>query len=319
MLRRDSVMMLLVLAGFCLPVSAVAQGEGAEAGGEEAPAKGGEAPAEEAGEEAPAEGEEAPAEGGEAPAEGGEAPAEGVEGGVEGGAPADGGPKVGPGGREMRTDYPGTEESLRERMETDRIQGVASGDVSSQEVYDLRVKELETRIDDLKDKVFRSKSRIVLLKETLLGNKIAGSKALIVQKNELGRRFKIKRMTYLLDGNVLRNEIDRDGSLSEKEQIELLNGAIGPGTHKLVVKIEFQGNAAVFGYFEGYDFTLERQCKFTVEEGMATLIDVVAYREGGATKEVEKSPKIRCDISKTQVMPDESAAEASKDEKKKKK
>jgi len=312
-------MMLLVLAGFCLPVSAVAQGEGAEAGGEEAPAEGGEAPAEEAGEEAPAEGEEAPAEGGEAPAEGGEAPAEGVEGGVEGGAPADGGPKVGPGGREMRTDYPGTEESLRERMETDRIQGVASGDVSSQEVYDLRVKELETRIDDLKDKVFRSKSRIVLLKETLLGNKIAGSKALIVQKNELGRRFKIKRMTYLLDGNVLRNEIDRDGSLSEKEQIELLNGAIGPGTHKLVVKIEFQGNAAVFGYFEGYDFTLERQCKFTVEEGMATLIDVVAYREGGATKEVEKSPKIRCDISKTQVMPDESAAEASKDEKKKKK
>ena len=319
MLRRDSVMMLLVLAGFCLPVSAVAQGEGAEAGGEEAPAEGGEAPAEEAGEEAPAEGEEAPAEGGEAPAEGGEAPAEGVEGGVEGGAPADGGPKVGPGGREMRTDYPGTEESLRERMETDRIQGVASGDVSSQEVYDLRVKELETRIDDLKDKVFRSKSRIVLLKETLLGNKIAGSKALIVQKNELGRRFKIKRMTYLLDGNVLRNEIDRDGSLSEKEQIELLNGAIGPGTHKLVVKIEFQGNAAVFGYFEGYDFTLERQCKFPVEEGMATLIDVVAYREGGATKEVEKSPKIRCDISKTQVMPDESAAEASKDEKKKKK
>ena len=52
MLRRDSVMMLLVLAGFCLPVSAVAQGEGAEAGGEEAPAEGGEAPAEEAGEEA---------------------------------------------------------------------------------------------------------------------------------------------------------------------------------------------------------------------------------------------------------------------------
>lgn len=301
MLRRDSVMMMLVLAGFCLPVSAMAQGEEAEAEGEEAPAEGGEAPAEEeVGEEAPAEGEEAPA--------------EGVEGGTPAdGAPADGGPKVGPGGREMRTDYPGTEESLRERMETDRIQGVASGDVSSQEVYDLRVKELETRIDDLKDKVFRSKSRIVLLKETLLGNKIAGSKALIVQKNELGRRFKIKRMTYLLDGNVLRNEIDRDGSLSEKEQIELLNGAIGPGTHKLVVKIEFQGNAAVFGYFEGYDFTLERQCKFTVEEGMATLIDVVAYRDGGATKEVEKSPKIRCDISKTQVMPDEAAVKDAKD------
>jgi len=309
MLRRDSMMMLLILAGFCLPVSALAQGgeEAAEGASEEAPVEA------EGADEVPAEGAEAPAEG-DASAEG--APA---EGGAEGeGAPADTGPKVGPGGREMRTDYPGTEESLRERMETDRIQGVSSGDVSSKEVYDLRVKELETRIDDLKDKVFRSKSRIVLLKETLLGNKIAGSKALIVQKNELGRRFKIKRVTYLLDGNVLRNEIDRDGSLADKEQLELLNGAIGPGTHKLVVKLEFQGSAAVFGYFEGYDFTLERQCKFTVEEGMATLIDVVAYREGGATSELESSPKVRCDISKTQVIPEDTAAKKDDGKKEKK-
>lgn len=223
------------------------------------------------------------------------------------GEPAAEGGKVGPGGRPLRTDYPGTDEALRERMETDRIQGVAKGDVSSTEVYDLRVKELETRIDDLKDKVFRSKSRIVLLKETLLGDKVAGSKALITQKNELGRRFTIKRITYMLDGNVLRNELDRDGSLSEKKELELLSGAIGPGTHKLVAKIEFQGNAAVFGYFEGYEFELERQCRFTVEEGAVTVVDVVAFRGGGVNTSVDKSPELRCDISKADITADDVA------------
>ncbi len=157
------------------------------------------------------------------------------------------GPVMGPGGREMRTDYPGTEEALRERMETDRIRGVASGEVSSKEVYDLRVKELETRIDDLKDQVFRSKSRIVLLKETLLGNKLAGSKALIAHKDELPKGFKLKRMTYLLDGNAIRNERDKNGSLSDKKDFNILDGPLGPGTHNLVIQLEYEGSSGIWG------------------------------------------------------------------------
>ncbi len=307
-MTRRRLWMIAIVAGLALPTHAIAQdGEEApaqesaegdetivdgEADGAEERAAPKAAPAEEASGDAPAE-ESAPSAG----AEGEDAQAK--EGSGE--ESEDTGPKIGPGGRELRTDYPGTEESKRERMETDRIQGVASGEVSSKEVYDLRVRELETRIDDLKDEVFRSKSRIVLLKETLLGNKLAGSKALIVHKDESGRRFKLKRLTYLLDGNPIRNEIDRDGNLSDKETIELFNGAIGPGTHNLVVQLEYQGNAAVFNYFEGYSFDRQKSCKFIVEEGMVTIVDVVVYREGGVNTAVEESLKVRCDTSKTQV------------------
>lgn len=233
-----------------------------------------------------------------------EAPSEGAPAGTTPTPSADtpaAGAKIGPGGRPLRSDYPGTDEAMRERMETDRIQGVAAGDVSSKEVYDLRVKELETRIDDLKDQVFRSKSRIVLLKETLLGNKLAGSKALIVHKDELGKSFKLQRMTYILDGNPIRNELDRDGNLSEKKTVEIFNGAIGPGTHNLVVKLEYQGSAAVFNYFEGYNFEVSKSCKFTVEEGIATVIDVVSYRDGDVTTRIDESVAMRCDVSKTDV------------------
>lgn len=210
------------------------------------------------------------------------------------------GPMLGPGGRELRTDYPGTEEALRQRMETDRIRGVASGEVSSKEVYDLRVKELETRIDDLKDQVFRSKSRIVLLKETLLGNKLAGSKALIAHKDELGKGFKLKRMTYLLDGNAIRNERDKNGSLSEKKNFNVLDGPLGPGTHNLIVQLEYEGSSAIWG--GGLTAKLERACKFSVEEGMVTVVEVVAFKDGNITNRSDQSSKLRCDISQTPIV-----------------
>ncbi len=211
-------------------------------------------------------------------------------------------PKIGPGGRELRTDYPGTEEALRERMETDRIKGVASGEVSSKEVYDLRVKELETRIDDLKDQVFRSKSRIVLLKETLLGNKLSGSKAIIVQKSDLGKSFKLKRLTMILNGSTIRNEMDRDGSLADKEMIEILNGSLSPGTHNLEIILEYQGSAAVFNYFEGYTTQLKKACRFTVEEGMVTILDVVSFKDGNVTKRADQAAALKCEESKTPIV-----------------
>ena len=208
---------------------------------------------------------------------------------------------LGPGGRPMRTDYPGTEEALRARMETDRIQGVASGEQSSKEVYDLRVKELETRIDDLKDQVFRSKSRIVLLKETLLGNKLAGSKALVAYKNDIGKAFRLRRMTYVLDGNVLRNELDSDGSLSDKETINVFEGPLGPGTHNLVVQLEWQGRGRAFA-MDNYTMKLEKACRFTVDEGMATVLDVTVYKEGGATERIDQSANIKCEATQTKMV-----------------
>lgn len=240
------------------------------------------------------------AEGGEEVTSGGEA-VDVTPGSKAPPAAQSGEPVIGPGGRPLRTDYPGTEESLRERMETDRIQGIASGDSSSKEVYDLRVQELETRISDLKDQVFRSKSRIVLLKETLTGNKLAGSKVIITQKSEL-KSFKLKKMIVQLDGTTVRQELDRDGSLSDKESIEIYNGPLGPGTHSVVMQLEYQGVGKVFNYFDGYTTPLQKECKFTVEEGMVTAIDLVAYKEGNATTRSDQAAALKCDIQKSTLV-----------------
>ena len=252
------------------------------------------------GEEAPdtAEGEAAGA-----PAPDAATPGAGAQQGARTPAPGTAG-ETGPGGKPLRQDYPGTEESLKARMETDRLKGVAEGDVSSKEVYDMRVRELETRIDDLKDKVFRSKSRIVLLRETVLGNRVAGSKAKIQHKGELGSQFKLRRVTYMLDNNPIRMESDEGGNLSERTDFNVFDGAIGPGTHDLVVQLEYQGNNMVFGYFEGYTIALNERCQFTVDEGMATMVDVVVFKKDDVTLSVEKKPTLRCDVTKLDLKPE---------------
>lgn len=245
------------------------------------------------------------------------APTDGQPAPTADGQPANNGPVIGPGGRELRSDYPGVDEAMKGRMDVEGLQGLDTGDKAPKEVYDLRVRELETRIDDLKAKVFRSKSRIVLLRETLLGGKTAASRAVIVHKDELGASYKLRRALYRLDGNTLLNELDREGSLSEKEKLELYTGSIGPGTHNLTVYLEYQGNSSMFSYFQGYDFTLKKSCKFTVEQGKTSTVNVIVYEKGDATTQAQDRPDVRCESTVAEIRAEDLLKEQSKDAKKK--
>lgn len=205
------------------------------------------------------------------------------------------GVQLGPGDRPLRRDYPGTEEAMRARW--DGGMATLQEDASDQS-YGLRIRELETKIDDLKEKVFRSKSRVVLLEETLLGANATGSKAIIVYKSELGRVFKLRRVLVAMDGNRIYNAQDKEGSLADKETIELYNDNISPGTHRLTMEMQYQGSGYnVFHYMEGYDFRLPETCIFAVEVGKVTVVEVIAFEAGGVTTSVENRPDLRCEVS----------------------
>jgi hypothetical protein len=160
--------------------------------------------------------------------------------------------------------------------------------------YELRVKELEEKTNDLKEKIFRSKSRLVLLKETVLRGKIAGSQAVLVHKNEMGSSFKLEHAIYSLDGNQIYNKRDQDGDLADKETLELFNGAIVPGKHNVSVLLVFRGNGyGVFSYLQGYKFTIRSSYAFNAEEGKTTKVSVVPYEKGNFTTALEDRPDVR--------------------------
>jgi hypothetical protein len=208
------------------------------------------------------------------------------------------GPRVGPGGKPLREDYPGTEESKQARMDTDRIEGLTFDEEDSEEVYDLRIRELETKVDDLKEKVFRSKSRIVLLKETVLTGSMAGSRAILSHNNDLGGAYVLRRAHYSLDGSRVFDERDDDGSLADRGEIELFNGAIAPGTHTVSLRIELQGSGyGVFSYMDDYKFTIRDSCEFSAQEGHSTAISVRLYDRGGRLAAYEERPGIECVVN----------------------
>ncbi len=239
--------------------------------------------------EAPPAEEEAPAK----PAAEGEAPPKDAKKPVAV-AP---GTKVGPGGKPLRTDYPGTEESLQERMKVQGIEGLSIDPNQPTAAYGLRIRELETRIDDLKEKVFQSKARIVLLRETLLSGNLAGARAIIVHSTDLGSAWRLEQAFYALDGTKLINRTDKDVDLKEKRVFQVYDGSVSPGGHTLSVLVKYRGTTVgIFPYFKGYSGEIKTSCDFRAEEGKIAQVKVAVYPEGGITESIEQRPLIKCDV-----------------------
>jgi hypothetical protein len=178
--------------------------------------------------------------------------------------------------------------------DADAADGAQSGDSVT---YDLRVRELEEKVNDLKEKIFRSKSRLVLLKETVLRGSISGSKAVLIHSNEMGNSFKLEQAIYSLDGNQIYNKVDADGDLADKERFEIFNGAIVPGNHNISVMLVYRGNGfGVFSYLQGYKFTIRSSYTFAAEEGKTTRVKVIGYEKGNVTTALEDRPDIRYEI-----------------------
>ena len=168
--------------------------------------------------------------------------------------------------------------------------------------YAVGLRSLEEKVNDLKEKVFRSKARLVLLRETVLNGVISGSRAVIKHRNEMGASFTLISASYALDGEPLFSQVDDDGDLDGRSEIDLFEGSIVPGTHNLSVRLVYRGNGyGVFTYLRDYKFTIKASYPFTAEEGKVVSIKAVAYEKGGLTTDLQERPSVRFE---TQVKQD---------------
>ncbi|MCB9603624.1 MAG: hypothetical protein H6720_25170 [Sandaracinus sp.] len=161
--------------------------------------------------------------------------------------------------------------------------------------YAVRLRDLEQRINELKEQIFRSKARLSLLAETVLQGVVAGAQAIIVHENRMSSSYKLVKAVYALDGAPIFNRADEDGdSLSEREEFQVYNGSIVPGEHTLTVNLEYRGHGyGIFSYLKGYRFKVRSNYNFTAPEGRAVTVRVVAYEKGGPTAPLEDRPAIR--------------------------
>ncbi len=160
--------------------------------------------------------------------------------------------------------------------------------------YQARLRELEQRVDELKEQIRRSHTRLSLLSETILSGGVGGARAEVKFTNDMSSVFRLNRALFVLDGAVQYNKQDDTGALAAQKEIPIFSGSVPPGDHTLQVLLQFQGYGyGVFSYLRGYRFEVKSSHSFTVTEGKTMELEAVAYEKGGVTTPVEQRPAIR--------------------------
>jgi hypothetical protein len=177
--------------------------------------------------------------------------------------------------------------------------------------YAVRLVDLEQRINELKEQVFRSKARLALLAETILQGVVGGSQNLVVLENGMTNTFELVGASFALDGAPIFYRADESGEFGKLNEIDIYNGAIVPGEHTLTVSLELRGRGyGVFSYLQGYHFTLTSSHSFTAPEGKAIKIRVVSYEQGGPMTPINERPNVRFEEAESETFVPQSEAQA---------
>jgi len=170
--------------------------------------------------------------------------------------------------------------------------------LTADEAFNARVKTLEEQVVDLKEKIFRTKARLLLLQETVLGGDLSsGARAVLFHRNEMGSSFVLESVAYALDGAPIFTKVDVNGDLDKREEFEIFNGRIVPGQHQIAVRLVYRGHGyGIFSYLEGYKFKVQSSYTFNAEGAKVTTVKIVGFEKGGLTSDLKDRPSVRYDV-----------------------
>jgi hypothetical protein len=177
---------------------------------------------------------------------------------------------------------------------TESLRPPASQDELDPGVHAVRLRALEQRVQELKERIFRSKARLALLAESVLEGLSAGARARIVHEDAMGPSYRLVRATYAIDGAPVFNRQDDEGSFGELDEFDVFEGSIVPGEHTLSVTLEYRGHGfGVFSYLRGYRFRTRASYPFSVPDGREITIRVTGFEDGGPNVALEDRPALR--------------------------
>jgi hypothetical protein len=151
---------------------------------------------------------------------------------------------------------------------------------------------IEEQVNSVKEKVFHSKARLLLLQATLLQSAISTSQLKLIQNNQMGAGFYLESASYFINGTPAFTRTDQDGSLNNQKVIVLYQGSIKPGPCRINVELRYRGGSRFFGYMRNYRFRMRSSYTVKVEEGKLIEIQIIPYQKGW-TVEYTKRPAIR--------------------------
>jgi len=169
----------------------------------------------------------------------------------------------------------------------------ASAGTRQTEAYGERLDALDTEIGVLKDRIFRSKARLAVLRETVLAGAMAGARVMLAHRNLMGTGFQLSKVTYFLDGAPIFDRRDDSGALDQQDEIVVFDGNLAPGRHIVGVELVYKGKGVgSFSYLRGYTFQSTSTYDIEVGERGSMKIVSVGYERGNITTEMGDRPSV---------------------------
>lgn len=171
----------------------------------------------------------------------------------------------------------------------------ASGQESagSSSEFNREMRSIEEEVNGLKERVFRSKATLQLLKEVVIQGASSGANATIWHINKLGNSYTVESISYFLDGQSKFSKTDPAGSIDESKEFKVFEGAVPPGDHNLTVNVRLRGNGyGIFKYVEKYQVNFKANSTFNAEEGRSCQVRVVLEKQRGLGKSFTERPNI---------------------------
>jgi hypothetical protein len=148
---------------------------------------------------------------------------------------------------------------------------------------------VEEDVSHLKERVFRSKATLKLLKELVVEGVATGSRVVVWHINQLGGGYSMESAQYFLDGKNVFSKVDPGGTLDTVREIKVHEQTLPPGQHTLQGNYVLRGQGyKIFSYLRSYQFKVQSSYSFEVADGKPSIVRVVADSRGGLRNFVER-------------------------------
>ena len=166
------------------------------------------------------------------------------------------------------------------------------------DLYGDRLDGISSEVGALKDKIFRSKARLAVLRDTVMSGVAAGSRVVIAHRNLMGVGFRLVRLVFILDGAQIFARSDDSGALDQEDELLLFDGTLPPGPHEVRIELTYQGQGyGVFSYLRGYTFKSPQNHSFVVSEGGSQFKLVSkGYERGNISTEMKDRPAVEFQV-----------------------
>ncbi len=172
-------------------------------------------------------------------------------------------------------------------------EATASVSATPEASFNRELRSIEEEVNGLKERVFRSKATLQLLKEIVIQGSSTGSNATIWHVNQLGNAYSVESLSYFLDGQSKFSKTDPEGSLDESKEFKVFEGAVPPGDHVLTLNVRLRGNGyGIFKYVEKYQVSFKANSTFTAEEGKSCQVKVVLEKQRGLGRSFTERPNV---------------------------